>query len=464
MAAIQAIGTETQTQRLAAFVANFTYRDLPDHVAQRGREILLDTLGALLAASSPRYSAARIITDFVRSQGGTPESSVVGRDFKTSSINAALANGTLGYYCDIEAHHPGAVLHPAAVVVPTALAVGERERADGRRFLAAMVLGVEVACRVSSALDPRGLYRRGFHPSSVAGCFGAAAAAGSLLGLDVPQLCNALGLAGTQASGLLAWASDLTEHSRPFNPGIAARNGTTAALLAHRGFGGPPDIFGGKYDIFAAFSGERHVEALTANFGQHFRIMELAIKLYSCCAFIHPALDGLLKIVTDHGVDIDDVDRVDLRFATSGVGIIDNNELKSHCAQYILAVATLDHKILIDDILQDRRSDPRIQRLSERVRVIGDTELEKTYPDQYRSIIELTTSDGRRFVEQVDWPRGYPQNPISREELEAKFLGLATTVVDRAHAERIARVAERVEELTDIGELAALLRVTTRSS
>ncbi len=462
MARTGMVGTEVYTQEFARFMTEFTYDQLPNEVIRRGREILLDTLGALLAASSPKYSTARIITEFVRSQGGTPESTVIGRNFKTSCVNAAMANGTLGYACDVEAHHPGAVLHPAAIVVPTALAIGERERVSGRRFLAALVLGIDVASRVSYALDPRSLYRRGFHPSSVAGCFGATAAAGNLLGLDVPRFRNALGLVGNQASGLLAWASDQTENSRPFNPGIAARNGTTAALLASMGFGGPPDIFGGKYDLFTAFSGEGDLDALTENLGRHFHILELAIKLYSCCAFIHPALDGLLKVVAEQKLRIEDLDKVDIRFASSGVGIIDNNELKSHCAQYIIAVAALDRKVIIDDILQDRRSDPRIQHLSEHVRVLGDPEMERTYPEQYRTIIEVTTRDGRTFAEQVDWPKGYPQNPVSPQELKEKFLTLSTTVVDRTRAEEIADLVDQVENLNDIGELTTKLQVISK--
>ena len=161
--------SEGYAEKLAAFAAHLTYEDLPQDVIRQTKVLLLDTLGALLAASSPKYSAGRIISEFVRQLGGSEESTVVGQDFKTSCVDAALANGTMGYYCDIESHHPGAIVHAAAVTVPSALAVGERERTDGKTLLVSMALGLDVACRVSLAIGPTALYRRGFHPTSVSG-------------------------------------------------------------------------------------------------------------------------------------------------------------------------------------------------------------------------------------------------------------------------------------------------------
>src|SRR5881628_3454548 len=137
------------SQRLAERIAAFRYQDLPADLIAGAKLYLLDTLGAMLVASAPKYPASRIIMRFVGELGGVAESTLVGQGRKSSCVNAALANGTLAYYCDIEPHHVGAILHGPAVIVPTALAVGERERANGQRVLAAIVLGVEVAARVS---------------------------------------------------------------------------------------------------------------------------------------------------------------------------------------------------------------------------------------------------------------------------------------------------------------------------
>ena len=176
--------TASHSAELASRIARFRPGDVPADVRRHARRCLLDTLGAMLAAAAPRYPAGRIVMEHVRRLGGTPESTLIGQGRRTSRVGAALANGTLAYACDIEPHHNGAIVHAPAVVVPASLAVGEAEGVGGRRLLTAVVLGIEVACRVSDALDPLALYARGFHPTAVCGAFGAAAAAGHLLRLD----------------------------------------------------------------------------------------------------------------------------------------------------------------------------------------------------------------------------------------------------------------------------------------
>jgi len=452
------LGASSLAVRFAQQLANFRLKDVPDDVIAHARLMLLDGLGAMLAASAPKYSATRLLGDFAERLGGRPESSLVGMRRKTSCVTAALVNGTLGYYCDIEPHHVGGILHAPAVMVPTALALGEKEASSGSRFLEAMILGIEVACRVSYALNPVALYNRGFHPSAICGAFGAAAAAGRLFKLPAPRMAVALGLAMQQASGLLAWASDRTENSRPFNPGLAARNGTTAAYLAHLGFGGPPDPFEGKYDVFTAFSGERHPEALLADWGKHYYLPEFAFKLYASCSFTHAGLDALLGLARDEGLRSQDVEEIILRFPQSGVHMIDNNELKSHCTQYILPVGLVFGQVLIDDILQDRRKHPEVARLSARTRMVGDPELEKMWPEAYASIVEVTTRDGRRLSRRVDHAKGMQENPLTPEEIQQKFLKLSTTVTTSGHAQRIAEMVGRIERVRELRELAALLR------
>ncbi|MBW2307687.1 MAG: MmgE/PrpD family protein [Deltaproteobacteria bacterium] len=448
------------TDKFARYIGDFTFGKMPPEVVNRSKLILLDTLGAILAASSPHYSGSRLIIELARTLGGNPQSSIIGSDFKTSCVNASLVNGTLGYYCDIEPHHVASVLHPAAVCVPVALAFTEWKEADGKRLLASLTLGIEVSCRVSSAVNPRDMYTRGFHPTSVAGVFGSAAAAGNLLDLTHSEWLNALGLAGNQASGLLAWASDHTENSRPFNPGIAARNGTTASVLAKLGFGGPPMIFEGKYDFFSAFSnGGQKPDEL---FRERWAIQELAIKRYSSCSFTHPGLDALLDLIREHGLSSRDIAKIDLQYPKAGAHMIDNNELKSHCAQYVFAVAAVTGGVVIDDILKDRRDEPEIGRLSANMRMIGDEELDRTYPDQYESIVTLTTNDGRKLSKYTGWAKGTPQNPITDDEVKEKFYRLSTTRIPRSKAEQIVSWIEKTDEHKDLKTLMGLLKVEGR--
>jgi 2-methylcitrate dehydratase PrpD len=470
-------------RRLVDFASRLDFAALPDDAQRVARGLTLDVLGAIAQASSPRYAAGRMLFAHARDEGGNPLATVVGGGFRTSCAQAALVNGTLGYYCDVEPHHPGAIMHGMAIVVPAALAVGEREHASGLEFMSAVVAGVDVACRVANAIDPTALYRRGMHPSCLAGAFGACAAAARLLRLDEARFRHALGLCGTQASGLLAWETDPTEHSRPFNPGIAARNGVTAALLASLGFGGPPDVFEGRFNVFGAFSerqsdrvpgarpragrGARsggawgRPEELTRALGEDLLITGFAVKLYSCCAFLHPGLDALLGVLRQHPLRPAEVERIDLRFPTNGVKLIDGNELKSHCAQYVLPIALKDGRVTIDDILQDRREDPEIDALSRRVRVVADDELDRTFPERYATVVEVTTRAGEVLRQRVDYARGTAENPVSYDGIAAKFDALAAPALGAGRASHVKGLLGGIERLDDVTTLADTLREPT---
>lgn len=441
------------TTALADYVARFAPAALPATVRERTLTVVRDGSAALLAAANPDYSTGRLIAGFARDQGGTPEASVVGNGFKTSAVMAALANGTMGYACDIEPHHPEGILHPIAVMIPTALAIGERVGADGARFLAAVALGCEIEYRVSVALGPAEQYALGFHPSAVCGCFGATAAAGFLLGLDTEAATRAFGLAACQASGMMAWESDPTENARPFQMGMAARNGVTAALLAKSGFGGPTAVFDHGHTIFHAFSRAPRPERLLQDLGTRFDgIMELAIKPYSCVSFLHPALDALLGLVRERDLKPADIAALTLRFPRDGIHCIDDNPLKSHCAQYILPVAVANRGLRVADIFIDQRiGNPEVAALARRVVVEPDAALDKLFPDFYASIVAVTTRSGEVIERRNDIARGYPEAPLSDGELAEKFTTLVGSV---APPERVRALAAAIDELPTARTLA----------
>ncbi|MGH6916252.1 MAG: MmgE/PrpD family protein, partial [Geminicoccaceae bacterium] len=403
------------TETLADFVAGFAPAALPASVLERTGTVVKDGAACLLAAANPAFSTGRLIAGFALDQGGTPEAGVVGHGFRTGAVMAALANGTMGYACDLEPHHPEAILHPVAIMLPVALAVGERTAATGLRFLAAIALGCEVEYRVSMAIGPVQMYDLGFHPSAVAGCFGATAAAAFLLGLEPEAVVRALGLAACQASGLMAWQSEPSENARPFQMGMAARNGVSAALLAGAGFGGPNAVFDHGHTVFRAFSRGPRPEYLVADLGQRFDgVMELAIKPYASVSFLHPALDALLALVHEHDLRPADIERLTLRFARSGVHCVDGNPLKSHCAQYILPIALARREVAVADLFEDRRlSDPEVAALAKRTHVVADDALDALFPNAYASILEIRTQDGRTLEGRNDIARGYPETPLS---------------------------------------------------
>ena len=444
------------TGKIADYVLGFDYGDIPREVVEHTKIVILDTLGAMLAGSNSAYPASRIIIEHVMAQGGKEEATVVGRRLRTTAEYAALANGTLAYLCDIEPYHVKAVLHETAVVLPAALAVAEREGASGKDVIGAFVLGLDVETRFSYAVSPSGMYARGFHPTVVAGCVGSAVAAGKLLGLDGGEFANALGLAAAQSSGLLAWESDVTEMSRPFGCGVAARNGVSAALLAGRGFGGP-EVLEGKYTVFDAFSGEDHRVELLDGLGERFEVMNQTFKRYSSCAFTHPGLDALLKVLDENGVEAGEIEGITVRFPASGAKLIDRSELKSHNVQYVLSVAAHKGRVTVEDILFDQR-DPAIWDLADRVELVHDEGLDRYFPATMPTVVEVRTRSGEVHEGRVDSARGTPENPMTHAEVREKYRWLAASAVDEGRAMEIEVTVDRLEGLADVEGLTELLR------
>ncbi|MEM2882520.1 MAG: MmgE/PrpD family protein, partial [Candidatus Bathyarchaeia archaeon] len=349
--------TKEYTKEVANYVKDLEYKDIPHGVVQQAKIVLMDTIGVMLAASSPRYLANRVMIEFVKRLGGKGEATVVGSDFKTSCVNAALANGTMANNIELDDSHPKSGAHVAAVIIPSALAIGEREKVDGKKLITSLIVGYDVDVRVVLGLNPSSLYKRGFHPSAIGGCFGSMATAGKILDLDLDALIRGFGLAGSQASGLMAWETDPTQMPKSFQMGLAASNGIRAALLAQGGFSGPPAIFEGRYGIFGAFSDEYNLKELTEGLGKRFEITLTGLKRYACCKFLHASLDSFLGIMHEHDLDPEEIDEIIVRIPPPGVPIIDNNDLISHNAQYIIAVAAFDRSVTVDHIYEDRRVD-----------------------------------------------------------------------------------------------------------
>ncbi|WP_121066767.1 MmgE/PrpD family protein [Chachezhania antarctica] len=448
------------TRSLAAFISGFTPSALPDEVMAYTRTLAKDGIGVLCAATHESVTAAQGIGDFAEEIAGNGPCTLIGRGQTVDPVNAALANGTLGYAADFEPHHPEAILHPIAVMIPTALALSEAENRTGAEALAAVALGCEVTYRVSMAMNPRALYDRGFHPSAIAGSFGAAAAAAFLLGLDEEQTVRALGLAGLQTSGLLAWQDDPREDARPFQMGLAARNGVMSAMLAKRGFGAPDRIFDGGHVVLDAYTAVADPAPLTAGLGVEWDgVMELAIKPYASVSFLHPALDALVGLLEDNALTSDQIDKISLRFAESGAHCVDDNPLKGHSAQYILPVRAAMGRLSFLDLFIDRReTEPEVARLAASAEVVRDTgAFNDAFPDFYMGEVTLTLTDGRTLSATSKVARGYPEQPLTAEEMDRKFEDVTATVCSPSRRAALAAASEDLFNAPDVRTLTALL-------
>jgi 2-methylcitrate dehydratase PrpD len=213
----------------------------------------------------------------------------------------------------------------------------------------------------------------------------------------------------------------------------------------------------GKYTVFDAFSGESHLGELLDGLGERFEVMNQTFKRYSSCAFTHPGLDALFKVLGENGLEVEEIEGITVRFPASGAKLIDGSDLKSHNVQYVLSVAAHKGRVAIEDILFEQ-CDEGIWDLTDRVELVHDEELDPFFPETMPTIVEVRTKSGEAYVERVDSARGTPENPLSRGEVREKFLFLASTVVEEGRAVEIMDAVDRLEQLPDVHELTELLR------
>lgn len=275
------------SKMLAKYVTELKYEDLSNEVVEKAKMHLLDTMGNMLGAFCMPWS--KMVIDIVRKTGGVPQSKVFGVEEMYPIMMAALANGTIAH--GIDADDSGARpswAHPGSCIIPAAYAAAEAERATGKELITAIVSGYELNCRIDSAVYP-GLRNRGFHATGVVGTFGAAAAAGKLIGLGEDQMVNALGLAGIQAAGLEEWLTS-GDMSKRLHAGKAAMNGVLAALLASEGYTGPVTVFEGKYGLLSTHADGYDLNRLTERLGEEYKILGCKFKPYACCHELCPPI------------------------------------------------------------------------------------------------------------------------------------------------------------------------------
>jgi 2-methylcitrate dehydratase PrpD len=267
-------------------------------------------------------------------------------------------------------------------------------------------------------------------------------------------------LAGLQTSGLLAWQDDPREDARPFQMGLAARNGVMAAMLAKRGFGGPDRIFDGGHVVLDAYTAVADPVPLTDQLGTVWDgVMELAIKPYASVSFLHPALDALVGLLDEHALTSQQIEKIALRFAEAGAHCVDDNPLKGHSAQYILPVRAAMGRLSYLDLFIDRReTEPEVARLAASAEVIRDTAgFNDAFPDFYMGEVILTLTDGRILSATSKVARGYPEQPLSQDELDRKFAEVTGTVCSRDRQKALAKAAGDLHAAPDVLALTRLL-------
>lgn len=432
---------------------------VPEDVLATARYVLIDQVGLQVGCSRLPWCDA--VFRYVQSLGGQGRSLVVARGLRTSAEGAAFANATFGHGQDMDDTCTLVQTHAGAVIVPVALAVAQETGASGEQLLRAIAAGLEVMLRAAHSVSPDCL-RGGHHTPPAAGPFGAAITAGLLLSLAVPELEQALAVAGSFSGGLTEYTQSGGSVKR-IHTAIPTMAGIRAAHLAQAGLTGPGTVFEGRYGFCQVFARDAHPERLTSALGGQYLIRKIGFKLYNCCYFIHPAIEALQAIVQDHGLLPGDIRSV--RVGTSAHGVSHVGAI-THPADavggqfslaFTLGLALLRGLPDLSSYTAEQLVDPELHEFADRVTVHEDPVATAQYPASWGSIVRVTTASGAQHECRVAFQRGTPENPASPEVLWRKFHRNVEPVLGSSRALEIGRLLGGLTDLETLEELAGAL-------
>ena len=449
------------TRDLARFGAALRYEDIPAEAVARIKLSLLDSLGCCLFGATLPWT--RKVAELADAEGAQPVATLIGLGRKTSPALAALVNGTSGHAFELDDIHKESIVHAGSIATPVALGLAESKgKVSGRDLLTAMVAGYEIGHRVGNAAT-MSLFFRGFHPQGTSGTFVAAATAARMLNLNATQFQHALGMAGSQAGGLMA-AQEGAMVKR-FHSGRAAQSGVYAAQLASRDFTGILDALEAPYGGYlSTYSDKPNPSRLTDGLGKTWETLNVGYKPHASVTSIHSALDALSELMKEHGIKAHDIAKVETglspmthvhcawEYKAQGVTAAQMN------LYYGMAVIALDGVAFTEQFREARLADPQILDFITRITAHVDPEIEKMgAPFRHASRVKITTRAGKVHEKLALHRRGSPENPLAPEEVIHKFRNVVAPCMSKADAERIITTVDRCESLADINELAAIV-------
>ena len=462
-AELKEITTENSpTRALAQYIAGLSYKDIPEEVIAHIKFCLIDSLGCALFGSTLPWG--KIIRSFAKELGKGKGALIWGDGAEVPSTSAPLANGTLIHSFEMDDLHRVGVIHPGAEAIPAADALIRHDgNVDGKRFLTAVVAGYEIGCRVAMTGGASQL-RRGFHPSATSGTFAAGAAAAKMLRLNPEKTVHALGIAGTQAAGLMA--AQYASMVKRMHPGRSAQAGVYGALLAARGFTGIEDILEAPYGGFCStFIDKPNLSHLTQDLGERFETLNVGFKPYPCCGSNHTSIDALKKILREHpDVRAENVAKIVIRTTRATklhVGWpYEPKSMTTAQMNLLFCVAVLlhDRDFFVDQVTERsiRRKD--VLQTTRKMEVSEDPELEALGDEGRHGVkLDVQLRDGKIYSEKVLHAKGSDKHPMTRAEVLQKFRLLASRVLSPSRVDKLQETLLNLEKLDDARKLGKLL-------
>ena len=464
-------------EEVAKWANSLTFNDIPQDVINTAEHCLSDWVGITIYGSMSPWS--QTIASIVKDEKGKEEASILADGAKVPAPNAALVNGVMTLSYDISDTFMETALHPSCGIISSALATAEREKATGKDLLSSIVAGYEVTERIGRALNkpPQRLTSsKGFEANALIPSFGATVAAGKLLKLNQEQMANAIGLCSCSVTGgLIEYLVDGNWTYR-WNAGKSGHDGVLNALMAQKGFVGPHAIFEGhwddkgRYGIINAFTGNISTALeITKDLGQKWHLRDIGFKYYACCHYIHGFTDGVLKLMKQKQIKPDDIEEITCFLPHMTLFIAVPRRIKVKPANltisqwslpFCLAVAIIDGHLLhpAEQLSPERLNDAKVLELAERIKGKLREELDEVIEKEHvlQSPFRLKSKDGKEY-EATTSCKGFPNNPLSKEEIDFKFNALTSRVLSEEKATNLYSMLSKVEELEDISELAGAM-------
>lgn len=443
------------SEKLANYIINTDYDDLPADVVDFTKLCILDYFGSAIAGSNKE--PIQMIDEWVREMGGASQAALITGGHSSVS-QAALLNGASSHVAEQDDIHKGSIIHAATVVIPAALAIAEWKNLSGKELMNAVVVGYEVCYRIGETVSPSHYYF--WHNTATCGTFGAAAAAAKLLGLTKEQIVHTLGSAGTQAAGLWEFIED-GAMSKQLHPGKAAMNGVMSALLAGKGFTGAQRILEGKRGFFEAMSEDYDVSRIIENLGEAYKILENSFKIHASCRHTHHSMDLMIELAHERDIKLENIERIVVKTYQVAINITDNQEPVTQyeskfSLQFCTALALLKGQGNLEIFNENTLWDDDVRSLMRRVDVMADEAIDAQYPSKWGAIADVHLKSGEIIRRETDYPKGDPENAVSEHELLQKFMRLGKTWPERDR-EHLAKTILNLEQLESARHLLSSL-------
>ncbi|HUR89556.1 MAG TPA: MmgE/PrpD family protein [Ramlibacter sp.] len=439
------------TRILAKFVVSHPSKGWSEAIDHEAHRTFYNWLGCAVGAA--QHEAAEAAVAAMKILQPAPQATVLGRSERFDMASAALVNGITSHTFDFDDTHLKTIIHPAGPVASAVLALAEKQGLGGRDVIDALVLGIDVACRIGNTIYPDH-YDRGWHITGSTGMLGAAAACARLLNLDEEQTTMALGIAASQPVGLREQFGTMT---KPFHPGAAARAGLTSALLASTGFTASARALEAPRGFVQVVSGKRAWNEVTGGLGERFEISFNSYKPFACGIVIHPSIDACVQL-RDKGVKPEDVERIELRVHPLVLELTGKKTpkdgLQGKFSVYHGCAAGLIYGRAGEAEYADRVvNDPKVVELRAKVNATIDPAI-----SEEAAHVTAILKDGSQVVVHVEHAIGSLQRPLSDAQLEAKFRSLVEPVLGAGRARGITRECWNLAQLPNVRTLAALCR------